>query len=343
MQDITKYIKDLLIKNDNVILPSLGALYLNYQEARVESDKKNISPSRKQVFFNPSLSHDDGLLKSYIIENLSISSDEAGQIIRSFIENVKKELAGGKEFFLEEIGSLKYNSKGKICFSEDTSANLHLDSFGFDQIQITPLSSKANVECRDKQTNGSSGSKRKIIVWTSIAAVLFVLIAATYWMYRESYIKVDNLISFFQSPAIELPGEKFHKNIDENKEKDTIKSVDSSLQERSYDKEMENETAKVDAIIDKNVEAKNALLYQEPKGQKSIIKYYLIAGSFKRKDNAQYLKDELRTKGYNSELIETKGGWRVTFAVYTNKNVAERELIRIRKENTDSSVWLYAK
>jgi len=79
-----------------------------------------------------------------------------------------------------------------------------------------------------------------------------------------------------------------------------------------------------------------ALLAKEPLDQ-----YYLIAGSFKIRDNALRFREQLTNEGYHSSIFESKEKfYRVSMLVFSDKKEALKAFYAVRKEEDRSDVWL---
>ena len=71
-------------------------------------------------------------------------------------------------------------------------------------------------------------------------------------------------------------------------------------------------------------------------------KYYIVAGSFKKKQNAVNFHQNLLNKGYDSEMIGERDGMHaVSYASFQNKSRAKRELQRLRNEEGVQAWLLY--
>ncbi|MBA7544960.1 hypothetical protein ES705_37322 [subsurface metagenome] len=78
------------------------------------------------------------------------------------------------------------------------------------------------------------------------------------------------------------------------------------------------------------------LLVEEPLDQ-----YYLIAGSFKIRDNALRFREQLTNEGYHSSILESKDMfYRVSMRVFSDKKEALKAFYAVRKEEDRSDVWL---
>jgi cell division septation protein DedD/nucleoid DNA-binding protein len=71
-------------------------------------------------------------------------------------------------------------------------------------------------------------------------------------------------------------------------------------------------------------------------------KYYLVAGSFKKRQNAVDFRKKLLEQGYNSEMIGERDGMHaVSYASFREKSKAQAELRRLRQEKGLTTWLLY--
>ncbi len=74
---------------------------------------------------------------------------------------------------------------------------------------------------------------------------------------------------------------------------------------------------------------------------RDLFNYHIIGGSSKRKDVALALSQQLYQKGYPCRVLESNGRYRVVIQSFSNKEVAIRELERLREINHKSDLWLF--
>ena len=89
-------------------------------------------------------------------------------------------------------------------------------------------------------------------------------------------------------------------------------------------------------VIDQITDKREALLYTEPPKPG----YYIIAGSFKNRVNANIFKDEISSKGISPIIIEGEGGlYRVAVKKYETKDKAQ-EALQILRGSFSNSLWI---
>ena len=84
---------------------------------------------------------------------------------------------------------------------------------------------------------------------------------------------------------------------------------------------------------------------EKMKKAKPDDKFFLIAGSFKSKENAEKFKDELISKGYDARVVVRKTGrntefYRVSYRAFYDRKKAFKELKQERSTEPNDSVWL---
>ena len=60
--DIIQHIKELFVHHDCIIIPGFGGFILNYRPAEISDHQNFFRPPGKDISFNKSLIHNDGLL-----------------------------------------------------------------------------------------------------------------------------------------------------------------------------------------------------------------------------------------------------------------------------------------
>jgi cell division protein FtsN len=98
--------------------------------------------------------------------------------------------------------------------------------------------------------------------------------------------------------------------------------------------------SRVNADLEK-LRAKLHVVEASMKNDKAIAKYYLIAGSFKSRENAEKLQDRIHNLGFPAEIIATKDNlYRVTLGGmnYVNDILKQKEKFNAAAKDID--LWL---
>ncbi|WP_430810573.1 MULTISPECIES: SPOR domain-containing protein [unclassified Carboxylicivirga] len=108
------------------------------------------------------------------------------------------------------------------------------------------------------------------------------------------------------------------------------------------------------AVVQKKVEVKDTLVQEPiveeviPEPPKPANKYFLIAGSFSKRHNADVFMEKLINDGYNAEIIERRNGpneefFKVSYKAFHDKTEALAELQIARNTAGSENVWLLIK
>ena len=100
MHKFIEYISDLLFLHDCVIIPDFGGFICNYKSAYIDDESGLICPPSKDILFNRNLTHNDGLLVSWI----------AGK------ENISYEKATSSVYFLQTAVLISFSNPENIIF-----------------------------------------------------------------------------------------------------------------------------------------------------------------------------------------------------------------------------------
>lgn len=134
---LSKYIQQLLLDNEMVIIPGFGAFISEYQAAEIDNASDEIKPPSTRLIFNPQIRNNDGLLVGHVAEQTRNSHFEALQKIEKERDNIIYQLDKGEKIELEELGTLYYNSDNQIEFISESDKNLSHESFGLESISLT--------------------------------------------------------------------------------------------------------------------------------------------------------------------------------------------------------------
>lgn len=302
--DITPFIRELLFSHDCVIIPGFGGFIGNYIPARIDKSSSTFHPPVKQISFNRNLNHNDGLLVGRISEHAKVGYGDSRNIVDEFVAGARKKLDKGEKVVFDNIGSFINNQEGNVQFEPDRNVNYHLDSYGLEPFQYSPIESY-DVRKRITKHLEKPPVKRTITrkaVWRA-AAVMIPLLAV--------------LI------AVPLKTDVFRAK------------VESSNLNPLAIAEFESNREAVDSTVPEVVIKVEEAVVQAPQSETAIPAaeiqetYLIITGSFKLKQNADIQADILSKDGYSPEIIEGPNGFfRVSAMRCTGIDVAE-----VRKES----------
>lgn len=326
--DIVAHIQQLLVLHDCVIVPDFGGFVANYQPAEIDFERHVFSPPSKKISFNRNLSGNDGLLVGYISERQGIGYVDARRAVAGFVKEVKDRLGKGKPFHFEDIGRFQYDERHNLQFEPDHTRNYLIGSYGLSRFTATPLEDydvrKTIRKFRDKPPAGKRPAGKTL---RRVLIAIPVLVALALIPLKTHYLDDLNLdFSSFQWLK--------------KKEAGTEQPA-ASGQIARYSNDMEEGTEAEAQPVMKEKEIPVEETPEKVLHAPAASRYYLIAGSFRRAENAQTLQGELASEGYSSEILEAGNGYlRVSMSVFDNKAEALQSLQRIRQQPGRQSVWL---
>ena len=132
-----KYIHDLLLEHETVIIPGFGAFLSEYKPAEISETE--IKPPSRQISFSSNIRNNDGLLVGYIANIEQVSHFDALKIIEKERDNIVFLLDKGEEVTLEETGKLFHSEKDGIQFTSIQNENLLMESFALEAVSLEKL------------------------------------------------------------------------------------------------------------------------------------------------------------------------------------------------------------
>lgn len=193
-----------------------------------------------------------------------------------------------------------YRKGDAIIFNPNAGEKLELDTFGYLRVSMPDMLTK-------KRRNGK-GKVGVAMAITLPIAIVGVGIGIAYWAYQDK-------------ESTPIPP----NTTSQHREQETMLEEDST-EVTPYSQ------------IERNHEQKMALTPTTHADRKNV--YYLVAGSFAERTNAEKLFHQLRWEGYNPELININGLYRVSLAHFYDKNQANIELAQLRKKTGKEGMWL---
>lgn len=159
--NISKHIEHLLYKHDCVILPTLGGFVVNEEPSHIDFVGGKVHPPKRQVSFNQSIIHNDGLLFSCVAERAHLSFAESRTVVETFIEQSLQTLEKNGTVEIEGIGRLFLNIERKLEFAS-FGKNFSIESFGLPELGFYPILRNQNLS-RVMLPETSSNNKGSLV------------------------------------------------------------------------------------------------------------------------------------------------------------------------------------
>ena len=309
-QKIEHYISNLLYMHDCVIIPGFGGFVGNKKSAYIHPVSGIIYPPSKALLFNKNLTQNDGLLATHIAKEEGLDLLEITNLIEEFVQKIQKELENRSAFKLQKVGAFTKGNEGNISFIQDTNYNYNLASFG---MQADHKSKKVERTISEEEVIVKTIKQKDFgKVLKRAAAVLVPLIGLS-------------LIGITQEENInDIYSQMANLNPFTNSKTEIVKETPAK----------EIEVPIVEIIEKERIEIVIPIITEQHT-------YYIIAGAFAEKKNANKLLQKLKRWNYDASIVEGGNLMRVSYNSFSKKEEAIMALAEIRKDN--KSAWLLTK
>jgi nucleoid DNA-binding protein len=331
--DLTPFIRELILINECVILRGFGGFDTSYKNASFDQHNNKFIPPGKKITFRPDWIVDNGALEKHIADTINITREEASEYIDQFVKELFSKINETGSCQLEGIGKFT-GSEGKIdSFNTFEDENYLADSFGLDTLEVEAAQKIIQKPVAEYPKPIIHKHRRK--TWWYIVSGLLLLLAA-----------LTSFIIFSNKTGIKIFD--FDETIDKSGDTSEI-IVFGAKKDVLQDSVMKS----IAQALDQNTEPKKALHPTEPKAAEpfkqeqievvQLSKFYLVAGSFKSRKNAETMKMQLEKKGFSPEIITAENQfYNVTIGKFDNKSSASNEKMRIR-DQLDQPIWIMEK
>jgi hypothetical protein len=331
------YIGALLYRHDCVVIPGFGGFIANYTPAFIHPVQNTFNPPSRQIMFNASLSHNDGLLASHIARIEGIGFDQALIRITEEVALIQKEVNSGKSVILEGLGSLRANQENSIIFTPGLFNNYLEDAYGLATFVSPAIRRNGYHSAKD------SGDKRNGIhlpvAIRRIAAIAIPLIAIGIW----SLFNADRISSFTSNYSSIFPSELVsHFSVSSIK-----KNIPTYV--LSHSRPMPTITANTVTQPVKNNETviTDKTSVQAPASEPALVTsghFLIISGAFKIKENADKQVTQLKAKNLDAIIAgqNKRGLYLVSAASCDDAGQATLKLKEILDKGIEAA-WILKK
>ncbi len=351
MQLLSDYIHVLLYHHDCVIVPQFGGFVTNFKPATLHPRKHIILPPSKQVSFNKHLLNNDGLLVNEVAQDRGLAYEDAIEMVKLEVEEMKKALLSGKRIEFKNVGVVYLNENQAWQFIPNGKVNFLQSSYGFAPIALTLIEGKNEEDREEKETPIVQlppdqdpkvvvvPAKRKRKIW-KVAAVAVPILAAAFLLNvpmweGESTLSLVQLDAFAHQEKKSSYSPRFEEEDISFPKVEIANAVD--LLERDYP-EMESVYY---SFEDERISPEGYLIRMKeeeakPESSEEVISrplqlHFVIAGAFGDPENAENLLQTLKEEGFDAVLAGTSGKLElVAFGSYTTKKAARKALQEIK-------------
>jgi hypothetical protein len=336
------YIGALLYQHDCVVIPGFGGFIANYKPAFIHPVQNTFTPPSRQIMFNASLLHNDGLLASHIARVEGIGFDKALIRITEEVAFIQKEVKSGKSIVLEGIGSLRTNQEDSIIFTPGLFNNYLEDAYGLATF-VSPA-----IRRNGYKSGQDSGGKSNVIhlpvAVRRIAAIAVPLIAIGLWsLFNTDRINnfTSNYSSIFPSDLVsQFSLSSIKKNIPiyvlPHSKSSAVKQAETNNANTASQPVTTNETTnEAKTAVQASVSEVNSV---------ATGQFMIISGAFKVKENADNQVTQLKAKNLDATITgqNKRGLYLVCAASCNDAAQATLKLKEVRLKGIESA-WILKK
>jgi len=329
MQRIIAHIEYLLLTHDCVIVPKLGGFVLQSVPASYSVEEHIFRPMRKELLFNSTLNHQDGLLAEAYMKKYAVDYRKATEMVDQDVVVLLQRLNETGQIEIGSAGTLHLEEEGRFVFFGAEENLLNVGAYGLPSFYLTPLSllrreeddlfmpAYQSEETKRKDRIYISINKSVLRVATAVASVIvFVLLIAT-------PIRDVNPSTY---TASFIPAEVTMKK--------TVEKPDltSAFEQATPVLPAEPEVTPVE----------NSLPEPAPVVQKTEKTYYVVIGSFPNEELGRKFISEIdRTLSPNAGCVTRGEKVRVYSDKFDNREEAESYLSVLRQTDRHKDAWLF--
>ena len=141
---LSKMVKELILDNDKVSLPGLGAFVAEVVPATFSDKGYTVNPPYRRLSFRSNLEKDTLLAELYARAN-GVAEDIAGRIVTEFVSELAEVLKVKKTVVFPGLGRLRATKENNVFFVADEDLDIYPEGFG-----LEPVSLKTHKETREE-------------------------------------------------------------------------------------------------------------------------------------------------------------------------------------------------
>ena len=314
------------MEENSVTISGLGTFFLKKLPSQIKEDI--VYPPQNMVEFEYSKEAEGFDFVSKLSKWEQIRIDEAQTQVSEWLNLLEKGLEHNKSLFFDDFGTFSKELSGKIVFQSMLISQLNVENEGFEPVCLLSQKNVQTTQTMDEPVIDKrhilvkkKNKRDKIWFATTILATAMLLFAL---FFKEKIVVFYKTISTKSEIAMVIKDDEPENDIDINnlEEEDTV--------------------VVVTVPVSKNINKKNntAIHLHESKDihlpyEKG--KYYVIAGSFTKDEDAlRHIKEKKLEKYHAKIIVEPKNPRkRVCIGVFDNEEAA----IKFAAQ-TDKNYWV---
>ncbi len=348
MAYLGKYIRQILSRQEPVILPGFGSL--NISEGKgTRGVSGTIEPPGPVIRFDATHPKGDGKLAAEYAAGENIDPEEARQQVLELVDAIKFKLDKGEKYTLDLVGTFTRDDDNRIHFRKDPNWVIDPELFGLAELDLLELENEEEQEeekekepvssvapepkhqpMADKGAPVTGNRSKRNTIPAARATRKPVNKWKLIWIIVGSLIVV--LILILMIPA----GNGIEFGKDGMVLRDDSTGSEGPVVDKSESREGEHQEELTSTSA--NEDGKET---SEETQDVRVNNFFIIAGSFSNLANATELKVTLEAKGFPAEIIITENRmYRVSIQSYPTKEEAVNDLQRVRSGSGVSGAWV---
>ena len=299
----------LLTKSNVLEIKNFGKFTSTNIDAIIDLTNKTLKPKEKKISFIPKSSHTSPEFIEFVSKTLKRKKDNVEKLINSHIIEAKEKLKKSEKIELPYIGYF-YKDNDNINFKQTAKFSLDTENFGNPGIILPNIIEKQHKKTTEpirtsqkpqKHTKKVKHKKTISFSWTqtlkySIIFIAIVAVITVIWVLPLNIGK--NFIQSISTTEKQKQKQQIVKTTQAEQINNTKQTQPQKTTQNQQNLTVQTEATKPDSLILAKINIK--VYFPIPQGDK---KYYLIVGSFIKKENAIKFKQELMQKGYSVLIL----------------------------------------
>jgi cell division septation protein DedD len=330
---VQQHIYQLLLDNDCVVVPGLGGFICQYHPATVDLQRGLMRPPGRSIAFNKALQQNDGLLIQHISVTETLKFKEAEEKVRAYVAVCNQRLHQHGSILMPNIGRLYMDELKHIQFAPSADLLPLEDAFGFTSVSVQPITrlkdavtagEKVEAKVVGLQSTSERITQKSWPYWVA-ASVAAVFLSATLWINGTQPGISEYVMAGFSPVA-------------------AVVEQEQSLPKAQVEKPVETyvaqpaEVPSTDAVSSDNQTATPVIETVAPTGD--LQSFTIVVGAYKGPLTAGRYAEELKTKGYNAEVIDPGNNLWLKVVIHVQA-VDDVSALRSIRSEVEPQAWLY--
>lgn len=336
MLRIITHIERLLLVHDCVIVPKFGGFVLQTVSSVYNGADHLFNPQRKEIVFNITLQHNDGLLSESYMQMYDVNYRKAQLMLEEDVEDMKAALQEEKKLSLGVLGSFSLGMEGQVIFHPGNSDSFSIVSYGLAAFNFPQLKP---VLAEREEVALLRGKKKKDILYIPVnrkflrvavasaaALALFLLISTP--------VKDVNQAAY---TASFVPTEMVTKSVPEVKVEEVVPAA-SVVEEAKVAEVKKNVAVPAAApkVKKQEVVSKPVAKIPNPK------MFHIVIASFPTAEQAdKYMAGVDRKECKHVSKVARDGKYRIYADKFDNREQAEAYMATLRTNEKYKDAWLF--